>query len=104
MIMDSLIADYRKPKFIDEKAIKKVMLKIQGSSKVTTSRSRTNTLRTSGTASGRRSKEKDRKREPPSPIVGKKMQEPLSKGSSYNLVEVQRSRTKTSLTGYAPLK
>ena len=28
MIMDSLIADYRKPKFVDEKAIKRVMLKI----------------------------------------------------------------------------
>ena len=30
MIMDSLINDYRKPKFADEKAIKKVMLRISG--------------------------------------------------------------------------
>ena len=30
MIMDSLIADYRRPKFMDEKIIKKVLLKIQG--------------------------------------------------------------------------
>ena len=29
MIMDSLIADFRKPKFMDEKAITKVMTKLQ---------------------------------------------------------------------------
>ena len=89
MIMDALIADYRKPKFMDEKAIEKAAAKARGASKAPTL--------------GKKGPGRRGSRDGLGPGDAKP-EAPLGKVQELQLVEqVQRSRTRKVITAH-PLR